>query len=98
MTDQPIPKVTGHDLDRIVRRDLPPERFEEVISILGRHRDRERLRVCAAALKLADGDIDRLQHFLAQADTDYRDVLLWAEYPTASAGENWRQYQDWFSR
>src|SRR5438045_5438838 len=43
--------------------------------------ERERERVQLAILKLSDGNKDKLREFVAVAKRDYRDVLLWAEYP-----------------
>jgi hypothetical protein len=113
--NQPIPDVTMADLDRIVRRDFPPGVHGQVVNILIRYGrgDGGRNRVCAAALKLADGDIQQLEHYIDAARSDYRDVLAWAEYPAymdcvlgpkdeseakALVDADWEQYQDWFSR
>ena len=42
---------------------------------------REPERVQLAILKLSDGDMDQLRHYVEVAKQDYRDVLAWAEYP-----------------
>ena len=42
-------------------------------------RDVERVRL--AILKLCDGQFERLTEMVAAAKQDYRDVLMWAEYP-----------------
>ena len=39
-----------------------------------------RSRVQLAVLKLSEGRIDKLQHYVEQARMDFRDVLYWAEY------------------
>jgi hypothetical protein len=44
----------------------------------------ERERVQLAILNLSRGDLARLDHFLEQAKLEYRDVLLWSEYPEVS--------------
>src|SRR5262249_17352852 len=49
---------------------------------------REAARVRLAILKLSDGDEPRLADLVSHAKGDYRDVLLWAEYP-AEANETW---------
>ena len=46
-------------------------------SYAGAELDRVRL----AMIKLSQGSLDRLQTLSAQAKVDYRDLLLWAEYP-----------------
>jgi hypothetical protein len=85
MTAQPTPKVTGADVERIVRRDYPAERVPEVLAILdeyGRETwQRESHRVRLAALKLATGSVERLHCEIEGAKRDYRDVLAAAEYP-----------------
>ena len=61
MTTQPTPKVTGADVERIVRRDFPADKVSEVLAILDQygkeswHREPHRVRL--AALKLAAGSI-----------------------------------------
>ncbi len=42
---------------------------------------KESLRVKLAILKLCDGEVDKLLHYIEVARFDYRDVLAWAEYP-----------------
>ena len=46
--------------------------------------ERERERVQLAILKLSAGTGEKLREFLAVAKRDYRDVLVWAEYPEKS--------------
>ena len=95
-----LPDVTLEDLDRIMRRDFPPEQHGQVVNLLIRYGrgDRGQNRVCADVLKLADGDLSLVEYYVECALGDSRDVMFWAEYPTASEEENWRQYQEWFSR
>ena len=38
-------------------------------------------RIQHAVLQLADGDVEKLLHFLKVAARDWRDVVYWAEYP-----------------
>ena len=82
---QPIPEVTDSDVNRIVRRDFPPDQFDTVISILHAygsedwHREVDRVRL--AVLKLAGGDRQGLTRHIETAKMDYRDVLAYAEYP-----------------
>lgn len=86
---QRIPNVSEADVERIVRRDFPKERFEAVMEMLGEygkegwHREGHRVRV--AVLKMANGRLDALRRHLEAAKRDYRDVLVAAEYP-----EYWR--------
>ncbi|MFL5383481.1 MAG: hypothetical protein ACJ8GN_13260 [Longimicrobiaceae bacterium] len=43
--------------------------------------EQEPERVRLAILKLAGGDVDQVISLVAAAKRDFRDVLLWAEYP-----------------
>lgn len=47
--------------------------------------DYEPDRVRRAILTLAGGDLSRLRHFADRAHEDFRDVLMWAEYPPAES-------------
>jgi hypothetical protein len=82
---QPTPNVTSADVERVVRRDFPVERFVEVMAILKEYGteewQREADRVRLATLKLAAGSIERLRFEVEGAKADYRDVLGPAEYP-----------------
>jgi len=85
MTFQPIPTVTGVDVERIVRRDYSANRVPEALAILEEygnaawHREAHRVRI--AVLKLAAGNLQRLRSEMDSAKCDYRDVLAAAEYP-----------------
>jgi hypothetical protein len=86
MTTQPTPSVTDADVERVVRRDFPPERVPEVFDLLNQYGieswQREAHRVRLAALKLSAGSIERLRYQIESAKRDYRDVLAEAEYPS----------------
>jgi hypothetical protein len=81
---QPISNVSRADVERVVRREYPPEQFEEVLAILdvyGKadwHREKDRVQL--AALKLAGGNADKLLELICDMQ-DYRDILVNAEYP-----------------
>ncbi len=67
-------------------------------------------RVQLALLKLSEGSLAKLAQLCAAAQVDWRDVLLWAEYPEqgrlprdhpdrAAVGRRDReQYEDWLRR
>lgn len=75
---------------------------------------RESARVWAACLKMAAGSVERLRQAVAIADSDYRDVIASAEYPSymkkispsekdplkkrEAIDDDWRQYRDWFEQ
>jgi hypothetical protein len=74
-----------------VARSFPAAQHAAILELLAEYRDNERPRVQLAVLALANGDEERLRTFLAEAKLDYRDVLLWAEYPEEAGGSRTRQ-------
>ena len=87
MPKQLTPNVTSADVERIVRRDFPADRFADVMAMLNEYGadeswQRGANRVRLAALKLAAGSIERLRYEIEGAKADYRDVLGPAEYPS----------------
>ena len=70
----------------VVNRMWPSEaEREQVLALLAEYgkapHEREAARVRLAVLKLSEGQVDRIPELIAAANRDYRDVLLWAEYP-----------------
>jgi hypothetical protein len=67
------------------RRLFPDVLLDDVLAVLdgygGEPYQQEKERVQMAALKISEGDLDRLRDAVATARTDFRDVLLAAEYP-----------------
>ena len=84
MTAQPCPKITKDDVQRIIRRDFGTDQVERVNAILGRYGQKdfhcEPDRVHLAILKMAQGDIEKVESCTTTACSDYRDVLVAAEY------------------
>lgn len=82
---QPVPHVTAADIERVIHRDFPEAKVEDVLAILAEygteiwHKEKERVRL--AALKLANGSMQELRRAIDRAKLDYRDVLAPAEYP-----------------
>ena len=106
---QPIPDVTSIDVERIVERDFKYE-FTTVMDIL---KELGTARVQLAALKLANGSVEKLRSNIESAKRDYRDILGHAEYPAymkKGFGElpaderlriiddDWRQYNEWLKK
>lgn len=75
---------------------------------------REPTRVRLAALKMADGNVQKLRSCIESAKRDYRDALAAAEYPAYCKlkwgksilaeerdrifASDWRQYEEWLNR
>jgi hypothetical protein len=56
--------------------------------------DPEPVRVHVAILKLSDGQVTKLEHYVDRAQQDYRDVLAWAEYPEQLVQPTWGMKPD----
>ena len=79
-----VPELKQEDVERIVRRDYPPNLFDSVMNLLEGYADKrgsEALRTRLAILKLANGDYRRINVYLDMANYDYRDVLSKVQYP-----------------
>lgn len=81
-----VPDINEATIQRLVKRDFPAEISDRVESLLASYGVKshhfERNRVRAAALKIANCDLLGLQRQLKVADTDFRDVVGAAEYPS----------------
>lgn len=92
-----------------------PRSREEAAALVRRvcsEHDRIEARARLAVLKLSDGDLGRLADYVAEARTDWRNVLMWAESPAYSQGSfpdtptgrtrAWErdqtQYESWLER
>jgi hypothetical protein len=68
-----------HALVRIAQAFAAAERAA-VIELLESYRGPEPARVVRDILQLSRGSLDEARKYLQAAQTDYRDVLYWAEY------------------
>lgn len=71
-------------VERAIKVLFPESQRELVRNSLNNCRVSESERVHLAILVLTNGDIAELQPMIDAANTDYRDVLYWAEYPEES--------------
>lgn len=82
---QPIPQVTPDDVERVICRDFTADEYRAVTAMLGEYGTerwhREPTRVHLAALKVANGSVQKLRACIDSAKRDYRDALAAAEYP-----------------
>ena len=81
---RPGPRPTAEDVERVVRRDFSANEYDTVVAILSEYErsgQPESARVQLAALKLADGSLQKLLASIELAKWDFRDALAAAEYP-----------------
>ena len=81
---QPTPTVDENDVERVLRRDYPPNLVDEILALIAAVEVSEKPRVVLGCLKIADGNVDRLRRELADASGYYREILGEAEYPLAT--------------
>lgn len=80
---QPAAKISDQLLDALIDRDyksnagLVRSKLNNIDSnnIAGRNR------IAAGILKLANKNFDTLDELIEKANEDYRDIMMWAEYP-----------------
>lgn len=81
-----VPQIDEDTVKQLVIRDYPAEVTDRVFSMLAEYGTKphhvERTRVRAAALRLANGDLLELHRQLAVANSDFRDIIGAAEYPS----------------
>ena len=78
---QYIPEVTEADIERIVRRDYPPEVHAQIHKWIDAVEMREKTRVIMACLKNSAGDLKHLEGDLHNATGWWREIISDAEYP-----------------
>ena len=93
------------DVARLVGREFPDcvQEAMDLLEVYGRedwHREVHRVRI--AILKLANRELKDLHHYVGVACSDYRDVLMWAEFPNYNEGPNARaadaeSYRKWIA-
>lgn len=63
-----------------VAKDFSATEQSSAIELLSGYSGPEAARVVWDILELSKGSLERLRHYIQAAQTDYRDVLYWAEY------------------
>lgn len=66
----------SQDIIKQIEQDLE---LLSTVDTLNNNND-QNLRLIRSILFLSRGDLDRLEHYIKIANTDFRDLLYWAEY------------------
>ena len=80
---QPIAKISDQLLDTLIERDyknnaaIVKTKFNTIDSDIQAGKNR----IAAGILKLANKKFDALDELIEKANTDSRDIFMWAEYP-----------------
>ena len=78
---QYLPDVTEADIERVLRRDYPPELHPVIQGLIRDVEVIEKPRVIMACLKNGNGNFEKLRGELANASGWWREILSEAEYP-----------------
>jgi hypothetical protein len=112
---QPTPKISSKTLEKIIERDYGNcvSEIKEKLKSVRSDTLKGQNRISAAILKLANGDIDKIDNYIEIYKKDFRDVLAGAEYPLCfsfSFGEknkqelraiylsDWKNYLKWLKK
>ena len=68
------------DIADKLRTDFPNEPLGTLQALLREYRGKEQVRVFRCIVQLSQGDTQRLLHYIAVANEDYRNLICWAEY------------------
>jgi len=63
-----------------IAKEFPTSEQDTVIELLKSYLGPETDRVIWDILQLSNGSLENVKRYVADAKTDYRDVLYWAEY------------------
>jgi predicted nucleotidyltransferase len=112
---QPAAKISSEQIDKLIRREFN-DSYDEVRLKLSRIRSDNqngKNRISAAILKLANGDLDKIDYLVNMAIDDFRDIVSKAEYPRNSKHgfdsidkktskreylADWKDYSSWIKR
>jgi hypothetical protein len=87
-------ELVSHIVDRLFTGEARTAALNLLESYGSAAHEREPIRIRVAALKLSNGRIDELEHLIAHARQDYRDVLAWAEFPEELVRPTWNLPED----
>jgi hypothetical protein len=80
---QPVAKISDQLLDTLIERDFKSKEtiVRTKLNNIANDNKAGQNRIAAGILKLADKNFDALDELIEKANTDSRDIFMWAEYP-----------------
>ena len=80
---QPVAKISDQLLDTLIERDYKgnADIVKTKLKNINSGNQAGKNRIAAGILKLADKNFDALDELIEKANTDCRDIFMWAEYP-----------------
>ncbi len=113
--EQPTAKISDELLDKLIRREFPNDidKIKQKLNLINSDSHAGKNRFSAAVLKLANGDLTKIDDLVVECNYDFRDIVSMAEYPLCSDhgfgeipadktqeiyGNDWAQYSDWLNK
>jgi hypothetical protein len=80
---QPVAKISDQMLDALIERDFKSKAaiVRTKLNNIESESKAGQNRIAAGILKLVNKNFDALDELIEKANTDSRDILMWAEYP-----------------
>lgn len=80
---QPVAQISDQLLDKLIDRDFKnsADKVKTILNNIDSNSKPGQNRIAACILKLAEKNFDALDGLINKANEDYRDIILWAEYP-----------------
>lgn len=110
--NQPVAKISNAELEFLIYREFSKNTDLVKLKLAEIQNDPQngKNRICAAILKLAKSDLNKIDFLINKAKEDFRDIVSEAEYPRASKYgfdlpnekelktvylEDWNEYVEW---
>lgn len=77
---QPAAEISDQLLDKLIERDYKSNAYI-VKTKFKNINGAEKNRIAADILKIANKNFENLDELIEKANEDYRDIMMWAEYP-----------------
>lgn len=112
---QPAARISSEQIDKLIYREFNDSHDEVRMKLNQIHSDTQngKNRISAAVLKLAQGDLGKIDSLVEAAINDFRDIVSKAEYPRNSKHgfddidkkiikreylADWKDYSSWIKR
>ena len=85
--EQPVARISDGDLEFLINREFPTisEFVKNKLNRIKSGTQQGKNRISASVLKLADKNLDKIEHLIKRANEDFRDIVSEAEYPRTSS-------------
>lgn len=83
--NQPVPKITNAELEFLINREFSKNKdiVQRKLAEIQSDSQNGKNRICAAILKLAKSDLNKIDFLINKVKEDFRDIISEAEYPRA---------------